>query len=66
MITRFCWIYLLKHKSDFYDFQAYVKRLLSSKIKAVLSDWDGEWQGGGGLCRLGNDTGARLMMAFCS
>lgn len=40
--TRFCWIYLLKHKSDveqvFYAFQAHVERLLGFKIKAVQSD----------------------------
>ena len=45
--SRFCWIYLLKHKSDveqvFYAFQAHVERLLSSKIKAVQSDWGGEY-----------------------
>ena len=43
----FCWIYLLKHKYDvehvFYAFQAHVERLLSSKIKAVQSDWGGEY-----------------------
>jgi histone deacetylase 1/2 len=43
--SRFCWIYLLKHKSDveqvFYTFQAHVERLLSTKIKAVQSDWGG-------------------------
>jgi histone deacetylase 1/2 len=33
--SRFCWIYLLKHKSDveqvFYAFQAHVERLLNTK-----------------------------------
>jgi hypothetical protein len=42
MITRFCWIYLLKHKSDvehvLYPFQAYAERLLSSKFKVVHFD----------------------------
>jgi hypothetical protein len=37
--SRFCWIYLLKHKSDveqvFYTFQTHVERLLDGKIKAV-------------------------------
>jgi histone deacetylase 1/2 len=45
--SRFCWIYLLKHKSDvehvFYTFQAHVERLLNTKIKAVQSDWGGEY-----------------------
>ena len=45
--SRFCWIYLLKHKSDveevFYAFQAHVERLLNTKIKAVQSDWGGEY-----------------------
>ena len=40
--SRFCWIYLLKHKSDveqvFYAFQAHVERLLDAKLKAVQSD----------------------------
>ena len=39
--SHFCWIYLLKHKSDveqvFYAFQAHVERLLDTKIKAVQS-----------------------------
>jgi hypothetical protein len=38
---RFCWIYLLKHKSNveqvFYAFQAHVKRLLDAKIKSALT-----------------------------
>jgi mono/diheme cytochrome c family protein len=38
---------LLKHKSDveqvFYNFQAHVERLLDYKIKAVQSDWGGEY-----------------------
>jgi histone deacetylase 1/2 len=45
--SRFCWIYLLKHKSDveqvFYAFQAHVERLLDAKIKVVQSDWGGEY-----------------------
>lgn len=45
--SRFCWIYLLKHKSDveqvFYAFQAHVERLLNTKIKVVRSDWGGEY-----------------------
>jgi histone deacetylase 1/2 len=45
--SRFCWIYLIKHKSDveqvFYAFQAHVERLLDAKIKAVLSNWGGEY-----------------------
>ena len=38
---------MLKHKSDveqvFYNFQAHVERLLDYKIKAVQSDWGGEY-----------------------
>ena len=45
--SRFCWIYLLKHKSDveqvFYAFQTHVERLVNAKIKAVQSDWGGEY-----------------------
>jgi histone deacetylase 1/2 len=45
--SHFCWIYLLKHKSDveqvFYAFQAHVELLLEAKIKAVQSDWGGEY-----------------------
>ena len=45
--SRFCWIYLLKNKSDveqvFYTFQTHVERLLNAKIKAVQSDWGGEY-----------------------
>jgi histone deacetylase 1/2 len=45
--SRFCWIYLLKHKSDveqvFYAFQTHVERLLNTKIKAFQSDWGGEY-----------------------
>jgi histone deacetylase 1/2 len=45
--SRFVWIYLLKHKSDveqvFYAFQDHVERLLNTKIKAVQSDWGGEY-----------------------
>ena len=43
--SRFCWIYLLKHKSDvetiFYAFQNHVERLLNTKIRAIQSDWGG-------------------------
>jgi histone deacetylase 1/2 len=45
--SRHCWIYLLKHKSDvediFYIFQAHVERFLNTKIRAVQSDWGGEY-----------------------
>jgi histone deacetylase 1/2 len=45
--SRFCCIYLLKHKSDveqvFYSFQTHVERLLNAEIKAVQSDWGGEY-----------------------
>lgn len=46
--SKFVWIYLLKHKSDvfsvFHDFQQLVKRQFSKKIKAVQSDWGGEYE----------------------
>ena len=45
--SRYCWIYLLKHKSDvdsiFYTFQNHVERLLNAKIRSVQSDWGGEY-----------------------
>jgi histone deacetylase 1/2 len=41
--SRFCWIYLLKHKSHaeqvFYAFQDHVERLVDAKINIVQSDW---------------------------
>jgi histone deacetylase 1/2 len=44
---HFCWIYILKHKSDveqvFYAFQAHVECLLDAKINYVQSDWGGEY-----------------------
>jgi hypothetical protein len=40
--SHFCWIYLLKHKSDVekvpYAFQDHVERLLDAKIKFVQFD----------------------------
>jgi histone deacetylase 1/2 len=45
--SRYTWIYLIKHKSDveqiFYDFQHHVERLLDTKIRAIQSDWGGEY-----------------------
>jgi histone deacetylase 1/2 len=45
--SRHCWIYLIKHKSDiegiFYTFQNHVERQLNTKIRAVQSDWGGEY-----------------------
>jgi histone deacetylase 1/2 len=45
--SRFCYIYLLKHKSDveqvFYAFQSHVERLLDANIKSVQSDWGGKY-----------------------
>jgi histone deacetylase 1/2 len=45
--SRYCWIYLIKHKSDvesiFYTFQNHVERLLNAKIRSVQSDWGGEY-----------------------
>src|SRR4051812_41604618 len=38
----YCWIYLIKHKSDvesiFYTFKNHAKRLLNAKVHSVLSD----------------------------
>lgn len=46
--SKYTWIYLLKHKSEvfakFHDFQNLVERLLEKKIKAVQTDWGGEYQ----------------------
>lgn len=45
--SRFCWIYLIKSKSDvesvFYAFQAHVERLLNSKMCSVQSDGGGKF-----------------------
>ncbi|CAM8893629.1 unnamed protein product [Rhodiola kirilowii] len=45
--SRFCWVYLIKFKSDvesvFYAFQSHVERLLNLKIRAVQSDGGGEF-----------------------
>lgn len=44
--SRFCWVYLLKFKSDvetvFYNFQNHVERLLNRKILVIQSDGGGE------------------------
>jgi histone deacetylase 1/2 len=46
--TRYTWIYLLKRKSDaisaFKQFHTYVGTQFSTKIKAVQSDWGGEFR----------------------
>jgi transposase InsO family protein len=46
--SRYVWIYFLKNKSDvesiFLQFQKHVENMLNSKIKAVQSDWGGEYQ----------------------
>ena len=46
--SKFTWIYLLKHKSEvferFRDFQNLVEHLLNRKIKAMQTDWGGEYQ----------------------
>lgn len=45
--SHFCWIYLIKNKSDveniFYAFQAHVEHTLNHKICAVQSDGGGEY-----------------------
>ena len=46
--SRYTWIYLLKHKSDvfsaFQNFQQLVERKHNKKIKAMQSDWGGEYE----------------------
>jgi histone deacetylase 1/2 len=46
--SKFVWIYLIKFKSEvfqkFHDFQNLVERLFDRKIKAVQTDWGGEYQ----------------------
>ena len=46
--SRFAWIYLLKHKLDafqaFLNFKAQVELQLGFKIKAIQTDWGGEYQ----------------------
>jgi histone deacetylase 1/2 len=45
--SHYTCIYLIKRKSDveqvFYNFQAHVERLLQTKIRAIQSDWGGEY-----------------------
>jgi hypothetical protein len=42
-LSKFTWIYLLKHKSRVFDkicsFQAHVERLFNCKILAMQTDW---------------------------
>jgi len=46
--SKFVWIYLLKHKSEVYqcfqDFQKLVERQFDRKIRAIQTDWGGEYQ----------------------
>lgn len=46
--SKFTWIYLLRGKSKvfqcFHDFQSLVERQFNRKIKAVQTDWGGEYQ----------------------
>jgi len=46
--SKFTWIYLIKFKSEvfqkFHDFQPPVERMFDRKIKAVQTDWGGEYQ----------------------
>jgi histone deacetylase 1/2 len=46
--SKFVWIYLLKHKSEvfqcFQDFQKLVERQFDRKIRAIQTDWGGEYQ----------------------
>jgi histone deacetylase 1/2 len=46
--SKFTWIYLLRHKSEvfqhFHEFQNLVERLFDAKIKAMQTNWGGEYQ----------------------
>jgi hypothetical protein len=46
--SKFTWIYLLKHKSEvfahFREFQSLVERQFDRKIRAMQTDWGGEYQ----------------------
>ena len=46
--NKFVWIYLLKHKSEvfqcFQDFHKLVERQFDRKIRAIQTDWGGEYQ----------------------
>ncbi|WVZ49109.1 hypothetical protein U9M48_000490 [Paspalum notatum var. saurae] len=46
--SRYVWIYFLKCKSDvepiFLQFQKHAENMLNTKIRAVQSDWGGEYQ----------------------
>jgi hypothetical protein len=46
--SKFTWIYLLRHKSEvfqfFKEFQSLVERLLNRKIIAMQTDWGGEYE----------------------
>ena len=46
--SKFVWLYLLHHKSEvfqcFQDFQHLVERRFNRKIKAIQTDWGGEYQ----------------------
>lgn len=45
---KFTWIYLLKYKSEvfqvFHEFQTLVERRFDRKIKAMQTDWGGEYE----------------------
>ena len=46
--SKFTWLYLLRHKSEvfrcFHDFQNMVERQFNRQIRAVQTDWGGEYQ----------------------
>lgn len=46
--SKFIWVYLLKHKSEvfskFREFQTLVEHSFNTKIKAMQTDWGGEYQ----------------------
>lgn len=46
--SKFLWLFRIKLKCDieqvFLDFQAYVGKKIERKIKAIQSDWGGEYR----------------------
>jgi histone deacetylase 1/2 len=57
--SKFTWIYLLRRKSEvfqcFHDFQNLVERQFNRKIRAVQTDWGGEYQSLNSFKRIGID-----------
>ena len=53
--SRFTWIYFLKNKSDalsvFKQFKSLVELQFNKKIKAIQTDWEGEFEFSLPLCQ---------------